>query len=93
MIIYTHNDCFKKFNGTSHPERKERLETIINSIKSSNLKVDFKDAPLAELENISLVHPKKYIEQIFSNIPKGIVGVEKDLMLIQCFVLIVKMQF
>ena len=79
MIIYTHDDCFKKFNGTSHPERKERLETIINSIKSSNLKVDFKDAPLAELENISLVHPKKYIEQIFSNIPKeGIVGVEKE---------------
>ena len=79
MIIYTHDDCFKKFNGTSHPERKERLETIIDSIKSSNLKVDFKDAPLAELENISLVHPKKYIEQIFFNIPKeGIVGVEKE---------------
>ena len=41
MIIYTHNDCFKKFNGQAHPERKERLESIINSIKSSNLKVEF----------------------------------------------------
>jgi len=79
MIIYTHNDCFKKFNGQGHPERKERLESIINSIKSSNLKVDFKDAPLADLETISLVHPKKHIEQIFSNIPKeGIIGVEKE---------------
>jgi acetoin utilization deacetylase AcuC-like enzyme len=79
MIIYTHNDCFKKFNGQGHPERKERLESIINSIKSSNLKVDFKEAPLADLETISLVHPKKHIEQIFSIIPKeGIIGVEKE---------------
>ena len=79
MIIYTHNDCLKKFNGNTHPERRERLESILSSIKSSNLKVEFKDAPLADLETISLVHPIKHIEHIFSNIPKkGIKGVEKE---------------
>ena len=79
MIIYTHNDCLKKFNGNGHPERKERLESITSSIKSSNLKVKFKEAPLADLDIISLVHPKKHIEKIFSNIPKdGIVGVEQE---------------
>jgi len=79
MIIYTHDDCLKKFNGNGHPERKERLDSIINSIKSSDLKIDFKEAPLVDLETVSLVHPKKHIEQIFSNIPKeGIVGVEKE---------------
>ncbi len=79
MIVYTHEDCLKKFNGNGHPERKERLDSIINSIKSSDLKIDFKEAPLVDLETVSLVHPKKHIEQIFSNIPKeGIVGVEKE---------------
>ena len=79
MIIYTHNDCFKKFNGHAHPEKKERLESIISSIKSSNLKVEFKEAPLADLETVSLVHPKKHIDQIFTNIPtEGVVGVEKE---------------
>ena len=79
MIIYTHNDCLKKFNGHTHPERKERLESIISSIKSSNLKVKFKEAPLADLETVSLVHPKRHIEQIFSKIPKeGIIGIEKE---------------
>ena len=79
MIIYTHNDCLKKFNGHNHPERKERLESILSSIKSSNLKVEFKEAPLADLETVSLVHPKQHIEQIFSMIPtEGIVGVEKE---------------
>jgi acetoin utilization deacetylase AcuC-like enzyme len=79
MIVYTHNDCLKKFNGHAHPEKKERLESILSSIKSSNLKVEFKEAPIADLETVSLVHPKKHIEQIFSNIPhEGIVGVEKE---------------
>ena len=79
MNIYTHNDCLKKFNGNTHPERKERLESILSSIKSSNLKVEFKEAPLADLETVSLVHPKHHIKQIFSNIPKeGIIGVEKE---------------
>ncbi len=79
MIIYTHSDCTLKFNGRAHPERKERLDIIISSIKSSNLNADFKEAPLADLEIISMVHPKEHINKIFSNIPKiGIVGVEKE---------------
>ena len=79
MIIYTHNDCLLKFNGQGHPERKERLESIISSIKSSNLTVEFKDSPLVKLDILSLVHPKKHIENIFNKIPKnGIVGVEKE---------------
>tara|TARA_X000001036_G_C20679622_1_gene805423 strand:+ start:1148 stop:2077 length:930 start_codon:yes stop_codon:yes gene_type:complete len=79
MIVYSHLDCLLKFNGSGHPERKERLESIINSIKSSDLKVEFKEAPLADLEIVSLVHPKKYIKQLFTNIPvEGIIGVEKE---------------
>ena len=79
MIVYTHEDCLKKFNGNGHPERKERLDSILDSITSSDLKVDISEAPLADLETVSLVHPKKHIEKIFSNIPKeGIVGVEKE---------------
>lgn len=79
MIIYTHNDCLKKFNGHGHPERKERLDSIIDSIKSSDLNAKFRVAPLVDLDTVSLVHPKKHIKQIFSNIPKqGIVGIERE---------------
>ena len=79
MIVYTHNDCLLKFNGPGHPERKERLESIISSIKSSDISVEFKDSPLVNLDIVSLVHPKKHIENIFKNIPKnGIIGVEKE---------------
>ena len=79
MIIYSHPDCLLKYNGQGHPERKERLESVIDSIKSSDLEIEFKEAPLASMEFVCLVHPKKHVEQIFSKIPKsGIIGVEKE---------------
>ena len=80
MIIYTHTDCLLKENGTNHPERKERLDSVINSInRIKDFKIIKKKAPLADIKTISLVHPKKYIRKIFSNIPKtGLVGVEKE---------------
>ncbi len=80
MLIYTHFDCQLKNNGFNHPERKERLETIIESVKQiKDFKINFKQAPKADLKTISLVHPIKHIEKIFNNIPKnGLIGVEKE---------------
>tara|TARA_X000001036_G_scaffold437361_1_gene482522 strand:- start:167 stop:1093 length:927 start_codon:yes stop_codon:yes gene_type:complete len=80
MIVYTHTDCLKKFNGYNHPERKERLESIINSLQSSpELNIKFKKAPLANINDITLVHPKEHIETIFKNIPReGVLGLEKE---------------
>lgn len=80
MIIYSHSDCLLKYNGPGHPETKERLISITNSIKSFlNLKAEFKSAPKADLETISLVHPKDYIKKMFTNIPeKGLQGIEKE---------------
>ncbi len=80
MLVYTHSDCQLKDNGFNHPERKERLVTIIDSIKRiKDTKINFKEAPIADIETISLVHPTKHIQKIFSNIPKnGLIGVEKE---------------
>jgi acetoin utilization deacetylase AcuC-like enzyme len=80
MLIYSHDDCLLKNNGLNHPERKERLSSIINSIKEiKDFEIEFKKAPEADFKNILLVHPKKYIENIFSRIPNdGLIGVEKE---------------
>ena len=80
MLVYSLIDCLLKDNGFNHPERKERLDSILQSIKQiKDIKIDFKEAPLADMDTISLVHPKKHIENIFLNIPKtGLIGVEKE---------------
>ncbi len=80
MIVYSHPDCLLKDNGFNHPERKERITSIIDSIKKLNeLNVEFKESPLANLDTVFLVHPQNHIKKIFSNIPKkGLIGVEKE---------------
>jgi acetoin utilization deacetylase AcuC-like enzyme len=80
MIVYRHDECLLKDNGSNHPERKERIDSILDSINQiKDFKIDFKDAPFADIETISSVHPKNHIEKIFSNIPKsGLIGVEKE---------------
>tara|TARA_B100001250_G_scaffold395397_1_gene400260 strand:+ start:1130 stop:2056 length:927 start_codon:yes stop_codon:yes gene_type:complete len=80
MLVYKHNDCLLKDNGSNHPERKERLESILKTIKQiKEFEINLIDAPIADVEIISLVHPKKHIEKVFSNIPKsGLIGVEKE---------------
>ena len=43
MIVYTHTDCLLKDNGINHPERKERLDSILNSINQiKDFKINFK---------------------------------------------------
>ena len=78
--VYSHSACLSKENGDGHPERKERLESIMDSIHSlDSLNIDFKEAPLAEYKDVNRVHPQSYLDEIFEMIPdEGLVGVEKE---------------
>ena len=80
IIVYTHSDCLLKDNGPNHPEKKERLQIVLKSIKdTSDIFVEIKKAPLAAIDNIFLVHPEEHINNIFSSIPNfGLKGIEKE---------------
>ena len=80
IIVYTHPDCLLKFNGVNHPEKRERLISILNSIKNlkhPNIKILKSD--YAAIEDIYLVHPKNYINDLFKKIPNNnIVSLEEE---------------
>jgi len=80
VLVFSHTDCLLKENGLNHPEKKERLLSILDSIKSiKDFNIDIEEAPLANINDIFLVHPKKHIDKILSLIPKkGLIGVEKE---------------
>ena len=49
ITVFSHLDCIAKDNGENHPERKERLEVILDSIKNiDELNISLKEAPLAD---------------------------------------------
>ena len=37
--VYSNSHCLLKDNGTNHPEKKERLEIVIQSVKSLDIKI------------------------------------------------------
>ena len=78
--VYSHSACLSKENGAGHPERKERLQSIMDSIQSlDTINIDFKEAPLAKYKDVNRVHPQSYLDEIFEMIPdEGLVGVEKE---------------
>ena len=78
--FYIAKDCLLKKNGINHPERKERIEVILDSIKKiDQINAIIKEAPLADFDDIYLVHPKEYVDKLFSLIPEtGLVGIEKE---------------
>ena len=45
MLVITHKDCLLKNNGPNHPERKERLISVVDSIKKINdIEISFLEA-------------------------------------------------
>ena len=45
LTVYSHSDCLSKDNGLNHPERKERLESILSSIEEiDELLIEIKEA-------------------------------------------------
>ena len=46
MLVYKHSDCLLKDNGFNHPERKERIDSILESIEQI-------DDILTDIQNLS----------------------------------------
>ena len=80
VIIFTHPDCLLKDNGSSHPEKKERLAVVLEAIQGiDDVDTEVRLAPLATNEHVSLVHPESYLRDFFATIPdSGLVTVEQE---------------
>ncbi|KAB2937090.1 MAG: histone deacetylase family protein [Rhodocyclaceae bacterium] len=67
--------------GAHHPECPERLSAISDRLIAAGLDLylDFRDAPLATLEQIARVHPAEYVRHVRENAPQsGIVHLDPD---------------
>lgn len=70
--FYTHSDCLLHDTGDGHPERPDRLRAIMDAIKSADMpNLLKKEAPLADPELLTLVHPSAHIRAIQDIIPQG----------------------
>lgn len=69
-VLFSHSDCIRHVTPRGHPERVERLERLEDVFAESKFSaIKRLDAPLCEIDRITLAHPQNYIDQIQSMEP------------------------
>lgn len=80
VALYTHPDMLDHRPGDYHPERPARLTAVIEALDdASDLDLEPKDAPLAELADLQRVHDPDYIKKIIAAAPAlGLTRLDDD---------------
>ncbi len=73
--VFTHPACAGHLTGPAHPERPERLETLLEAIKEAISGLDgqvrlFEGSPATE-DDLALVHPESHIEHVRSAVNRA----------------------
>ena len=78
--FFTHSDMLDHRPGEGHPECPQRLAAVIGALSAaSDLDMESFEAPLAEPEDLALVHPAAYVEAIFAAAPaSGLARIDAD---------------
>jgi len=82
-ILFTHPDCLDHNPGEGHPERPARLKAILAALDRPEFAdLDRRAAPLAEREDIALVHSPEHIDAVLASAPeRGHVMLDGDTLL------------
>ncbi|MFN3513347.1 MAG: histone deacetylase family protein [Phenylobacterium sp.] len=72
IALYTHPAMLDHRPGEGHPERPERLASVLASLDdASGLDLERREAPLVETADLLQVHHGPYVEAIFEAAPKA----------------------
>lgn len=81
LKIYTHPTCVEHLVAEGHPERPERLASLVNHLHESGISQDYPliDATPASPEDILRVHPSAYLAHLERRVPEeGVVALDPD---------------
>ena len=69
--LFTHPDMLDHRPGEGHPECPERLKAVIDSLNDAALPLELHEAPLADPQDLALVHPEVFIDKLFATAPEA----------------------
>jgi acetoin utilization deacetylase AcuC-like enzyme len=71
-LLYTHPICLEHDPGSYHPECPDRLRAVLAALAAPDFAaLERREAPLAGLEELARVHPRRHIETVFAAVPKS----------------------
>ena len=70
-LIFTHPACVEHDPGAFHPECPARLKAVLDALKTEEFKdLQWRDAPRAETDQLTRVHPRDHVDRVLSLVPK-----------------------
>ena len=79
VAYFTHPDMLAHRPGAGHPERPERLASVMAAIDDSDLVLDRRDAEEVDLALLERVHPSAYVRRIVEASPaSGVIALDPD---------------
>lgn len=78
--LFTHPSCLAHDTGPGHPERPERLESVLKALSGPEFaRLERREAPLATSEQLERAHPPRYVEAVLAAFPaEGYVQLDGD---------------
>jgi acetoin utilization deacetylase AcuC-like enzyme len=79
-IVFSHPSCHRHVTGSVHPERPDRLRVVTEALDAKDFRSLLREeAPQADIEQLTRVHPKAYVDAILEAIPEtGSVALDAD---------------
>ncbi len=71
MLIYTHPACLAHDAGPEHPERRQRLESVLEALHLNHGDLDWREAPLAKLGDLRRVHTESLLREVLESSFEG----------------------
>jgi acetoin utilization deacetylase AcuC-like enzyme len=79
-FLFTHPSCFGHDTGPSHPEHPSRLKAVLGALEAPEFAaLVHKEAPRADMDQLTRVHTRAYVEHVLSAIPaRGFAALDPD---------------
>ncbi len=69
-LLFTHDACVEHHTGDHHPESSDRLRAVHAALDDESFDdLTRREAPLASVEQIALVHESAYVDSVLAAIP------------------------
>ncbi|PHQ71130.1 MAG: acetoin utilization protein [Sneathiella sp.] len=78
--LFTHRDCLFHDTGAGHPERADRLRSVLHRLDLEKFpELQREEAPLADRETLELAHTSGYLDHVDAMAPDaGIISLDPD---------------
>ncbi|MGC6517531.1 MAG: histone deacetylase family protein [Candidatus Puniceispirillaceae bacterium] len=79
ITIYHHDQSMEHKVPVGHPERPERIISVMEMINDDFADLAKKSAPLASMAQLQLVHDNSYLDALFASVPsEGLRSIDGD---------------